>query len=923
MLDKIRKAIENRLNKKYISNPTSEENLWSYIEKTERELEIAEGELRALREKIKALADRTGFRGIFLEFVGPRRALVAIGPLKEEVLITPNVEESRLKKGCEVLITLDDNGKMLSEDRGRSAYGGRVGKIHMVLDSERVLIEEAGHIAMFILAEGVECQTGDEVRYDPISQVVFEVIGEKRESAFALAEQPKTTFDDVKGLCEEKEFLKEKIIYPIIYSDKFEKYGIKPARGILFHGPPGCGKAQPLDSLVLTPNGYVKMGDILPGSFVSTPDGNSAKVLETFPQGEIEIYKVNFSDGTSAECCENHLWKIRNKYDIAMKRHGRVVKLKDIMYKVKLPSGRRKYSIPMTKPVKFVRHSVPLDPYLLGCLLGDGSFSSKKVGFTTMDREIIDTLTPIIRRLGCKFTRHDRYNYDIVEILKQSGPVGRAVESITDSGEVITYDCISSAVAAGFSKHGIYKTCSGRQHTHGGRRWRFLQKLAAAHHPIKNALHQLCLFGTRSSEKFVPHVYKINSRQIRLSLLRGLMDTDGCVDKKGMTVFFSSTSYQLIMDVKFLVESLGGKAKVGRPRKSKYRKNTGEVVETGNVSHNLFISMPPDINPFLVSRKRLRVCPKTKYPPTRYIEEICYVGKKKAQCILIDHPDHLYITNDFIVTHNTYLGEAVFNESMKIRGGKTAGKGFFLVNGPEILSKWAGNTELAIREVFEAARREANTSGFPSVIFWDEVDSVAGRRKDVDTFTPEKTVVPTLLSEIHGINNTNNVIFIGATNMPNLIDPALMRPGRLGDAIIEIPRPESNAAMDILDKEFNRESLPAALTALLKEGLTQRIVDHCYANTKPLAYASRKSGAKQPLMRQELVSGALFAQIGEDLVRRACMAEIDESRPPTIEDAIDMVDNILLTQIGVLDAGVKSGFTIDTSDYVVDVSLDG
>jgi proteasome-associated ATPase len=513
VMDKIKRTIEARLGKKYLSDPTSEENLWSYINRTELELEDARRELDTLNKKIMSLADRTGFRGVFLEFLGDRRALVAIGPLREEVLITPNIDVTKLERGSEVLIILDERGKMLAENRGYNVYGGRVSKVQMVLDPHRVLIEEGGFTSVLFLSEKVKCQSGDEVRYDPDTKIVFEVISEKKESSFALAEQPKTTFDDVKGLKEEKEFLREKVIYPIIYNDKFRKYGIKSARGVLFHGPPGCGK--------------------------------------------------------------------------------------------------------------------------------------------------------------------------------------------------------------------------------------------------------------------------------------------------------------------------------------------------------------------------------------------------------------------------TLLGEAVFNEMVKLKGGEGGHRGFFLINGPEMLEKWAGNTEEAIRTVFKEARKEAERSGFLSVIFWDEIESITGRRKDTATFSPEKTVVPTLLAEIQGINNTGNVVLIGASNRPDIIDPAIMRPGRLGDAIIEISRPNDEAAMDILNKEFNRESLPAALTALLKDGLTQRVVDHCYANTEPLAYAQKKSGEKTPMMRQELVSGALFAQIGENLVLKTCMAEINETKSPAINDAIEMVDNILLTQIGVLDAGVKSGFTIDTSNYVVDVSLNG
>jgi len=242
VVDKIRRVIEQRLDKRYLSNPTSEENLENYIDKTELELNNTKAELADLKKKILALADKTGFRAIFLEFIGDRKALIAVGPIREEALLTPNVDATKLKRGCEVLVLTDELGKKISEDRGANIYGGRVAKVQMALDSKRVMVEEGTASSVLYLAEEIKCRAGDEVRYDPDAKVVFEIINEKKESPFALAEQPETTFDDVKGLDDEKEFLRERVIYPIIYGDKFKKYGLKSVRGMLFHGPPGTGK---------------------------------------------------------------------------------------------------------------------------------------------------------------------------------------------------------------------------------------------------------------------------------------------------------------------------------------------------------------------------------------------------------------------------------------------------------------------------------------------------------------------------------------------------------------------------------------------------------------------------------------------------------------------------------------------------------
>jgi SpoVK/Ycf46/Vps4 family AAA+-type ATPase len=268
----------------------------------------------------------------------------------------------------------------------------------------------------------------------------------------------------------------------------------------------------------------------------------------------------------------------------------------------------------------------------------------------------------------------------------------------------------------------------------------------------------------------------------------------------------------------------------------------------------------------------------------------------------------------------TMLAGAIFNEIATLKKTNDF-SGFFLINGPEVLNKWAGNTEEAIRNIFEQARLANKKSGIPSVICWDEIESITGKRKDSSTYTPEKTVVPTLLAQMQGVINGGDVILIGLTNRPDLIDPALMRPGRMGDAILEIPRPDNEAGAAILDKVFQREELPAGLKCIIDQGLRNKLIEHTYDNENPLAFAKLQSGETSPLMRQEMVNGALFAQIGEELVLKACMAEIYGSDPPTIPEAIEMLDNILLNQLGVLDAGAKNGFTFNTSDYVIDVSL--
>jgi len=242
----------------------------------------------------------------------------------------------------------------------------------------------------------------------------------------------------------------------------------------------------------------------------------------------------------------------------------------------------------------------------------------------------------------------------------------------------------------------------------------------------------------------------------------------------------------------------------------------------------------------------------------------------------------------------TIMAGAVFNEMRSLRGN-TDTEGFFVINGPECLSEWAGRTERTIREVFQKARAVAERTGHPSVIFWDELESLACTRHDSPTYMPEKTVVPTLLAELQGLEDHGGVVFLAATNRPDLVDPALLRPGRLGDVIVPIPRPDKTAGTEILLKQFRGE-LPIALAALLDHGLVDRIVRHIYDTERPLATLGSPNGTAT-VMRGDLANGALFAQIAKELILSACLSEICGKQGPTMDDGPAVADRLMVAQI--------------------------
>jgi proteasome-associated ATPase len=154
----------------------------------------------------------------------------------------------------------------------------------------------------------------------------------------------------------------------------------------------------------------------------------------------------------------------------------------------------------------------------------------------------------------------------------------------------------------------------------------------------------------------------------------------------------------------------------------------------------------------------------------------------------------------------TLIAKAVANSLAKkvaAREGRDDGRSFFLnIKGPELLNKYVGETERHIRLVFQRAREKAS-EGMPVIVFFDEMDSLFRTRGSGVSSDVENTIVPQLLSEIDGVEGLENVIVIGASNREDMIDPAILRPGRL-DVKIKIERPDAQAAADIFAKYLTR-----------------------------------------------------------------------------------------------------------------------
>jgi len=225
----------------------------------------------------------------------------------------------------------------------------------------------------------------------------------------------------------------------------------------------------------------------------------------------------------------------------------------------------------------------------------------------------------------------------------------------------------------------------------------------------------------------------------------------------------------------------------------------------------------------------------------------------------------------------TLIAKAVANSLAKKVAqvtGKPEGRAFFLnIKGPELLNKYVGETERHIRLIFQRAREKA-TEGTPVIVFFDEMDSIFRTRGSGVSSDVETTIVPQLLSEIDGVETLENVVVIGASNREDMIDPAILRPGRL-DVKIKIERPDAEAAKDIFSKYLHEDlplhpddlaehggSRPATVAAMV-QGVVERIYTEAEENRfLEVTYAG---GDKEVLYFKDFNSGAMI----ENIVARA------------------------------------------------------
>ena len=363
------------------------------------------------------------------------------------------------------------------------------------------------------------------------------------------------------------------------------------------------GRAMPVGTPVLTPDGFRPIGELTVGDLVIGSNGEPTPVIGVYPQGEMDIYRLTTQDGASTLASGDHLWAVATRDDRRRGKPLRVLTTREMIGNLRANHYHR-YELPLhSAPVRFPHREIPMDAYALGLLLGDGCLTGTVTpSFSTEDPELAYALKRLLPG---------------IDVRPRQGP-----------------NYMLSQLTSPWSTTVLVEN------------------------PLTGAVRQLGLYGTRSATKFVPDLYLYNSHRVRLAVLQGLLDTDGGpVTQKDRTcrIQYTTVSPRLRDDVIFLVRSLGGVA-YHRTRPAEGR--AAHLVKGRPVYHRhdayiIDIRLPAGIEPFRLTRKREAYNAAGGGRPMRFIESIEPAGIAEAVCISVAAADSLYTTEDFLLTHNT------------------------------------------------------------------------------------------------------------------------------------------------------------------------------------------------------------------------------------------------------------------------------
>ena len=467
---------------------------------------------------------------------------------------------------------------------------------------------------------------------------------------------------------------------------------------MILAGYSGSGKAQPIDTIIPTPNGYKKLGDIKVGDYVYDRFGKPTKVLGVYPQGALDCYTVTLSDGRKTQCNDEHLWSYyTNRGNLCTKT------LREMIDGGIKNKSINKYKIPTNKAIEYNYKELPLDPYVLGSFIGNGCCKERALTISSNDEEQVKMIADI---LNVEYKKNHEKNY-----------------------------------SWGFLRNDKYVS------PFNGREVKYLH--------TKDILpKEICC---EAYQKRIPTEYKYGSIEQRYSLLQGLFDTDGYINNKAprFNMSYCTTSKLLADDIMEVLRSLGYICSMSKDKRSLERKN----IKNGHICYeiNLLCDNSEKEKFFRLTRKKEIAIKAKEYKKHRNYNQISITNIKKEEyqkemvCIYVDNDEHLYLTNDYIVTHNT-----------------TSLKGLIkLMESNGMTYTLLAPTGKASRRITESVNRQAST-----------IHRKALRDGEISTDVlivdeMSMTDLPTFLMMLNVIENPNiRVVLVG--------DPAQLMPVGIG-----------------------------------------------------------------------------------------------------------------------------------------------
>ena len=434
------------------------------------------------------------------------------------------------------------------------------------------------------------------------------------------------------------------------------------ARNDVLMGSRGGGKAVLLIEPILTSKGWVKMGDVKIGDNIVNRYGKPGKITNIIPQGKRQVWLVTLQDGRKIKCSDNHLWTVQ----LATKKE-KVISTID-MYNQGVSIFHEKgnvykFKIPNCNPIQFKEKDLPIDPYVLGYLLGNGTLTTLTPKVASDDEFVIEEFRKRLEGFEIKYDKHTTTNYTIVDRRK-----------VFIQGE----------------KQPVFKN------------------------RLRLALEELNLTQT-CENKFIPKMYKFSSIDQRMELIRGLMDSDGHVTKDG-SAEFSNTNLNLIEDMAEILRSLGIRCQIGKDNRAGQKHNIKDWEGERSEYYRLYINTTKDICKLPRKLERLK---NKKYTNSQDFVSIVNIRPldeyEEQQCISVDCKDHTFIIGNYVVTHNSYqkagmlmLPNICFSNLKHYNIGDTLNSQASI----EIITSGGGKgTELLekVREGMDALNDERNT----------------------------------------------------------------------------------------------------------------------------------------------------------------------------------------------------------------------